>query len=442
MAENVTLKRIQNYWNDPYITGFSNEAFCRAVLPDSLSSEFSRMAGTSVLRKFMNGNYHDKGKGYADATVTQMLLKEISEDRKRGRDNMLGKIKKLMEQTMTPITAEHAIFTSLSVTTFIGLSSSELMYMQKLEQTIDTLREDGSNDSICYAIFLLVLTAVLRNKMVSLAQLYSEEAMLKRKSTASMRAPSNTDQSVRDPYFSDKDYMNNYYVYIFRQASDKLFSEGELTMRVGEDGVPKATLMMRDTKGADRDPITRKFCGTPYRSRYDKTVYIVMNDQFGALGILCFHHEEFAVSDLPMYYRTGLFISSYIRHATPTVRKIAILARKVDPTELPYVRGVLKTSGQKIIISEQQLDEFRNTFRDYPWMPEFERTFVPMIKSHARTCYCLDEGEILSHSLSRLDELDRIRIMLALKSLHEPGQKEKHNKIDCVDPSNLHRIMR
>jgi hypothetical protein len=89
------------------------------------------------------------------------------------------------------------------------------------------------------------------------------------------------------------------------------------------------------------------------------------------------------------------------------------------------------------VVTEQQLEDFCSMFRNYPWMEEFKRVFLPFIRSHA--CYCLDEGEILANSTSRLDELDRLRMMLALKSVMS---WKNYNRVDTADPSDLHKLMR
>jgi hypothetical protein len=167
----------------------------------------------------------------------------------------------------------------------------------------------------------------------------------------------------------------------------------------------------------------------------DKMIYIPMKDQFNSLGVLVFHYEKFITG--PMYYRTGLFLSSAARTKLPQVRRAAICARNLESREIAYVQGVLKSGGQQVVLTDRQLEDFCNLFRDYPWMEEFRRVFLPFIKSHV--CYCLDEGEILANSTSRLDELDRLKMMLALKSMMN---WKSFNRVDTSEPADLHKIMR
>jgi hypothetical protein len=63
--------------------------------------------------------------------------------------------------------------------------------------------------------------------------------------------------------------------------------------------------------------------------------------------------------------------------------------------------------------------------------------FLPFIRSHV--CYCLDEAELLANSTSRLDELDRMKMMLALKSMMN---WKSFNRVDTSEPADLHKIMR
>ena len=71
---------------------------------------------------------------------------------------------------------------------------------------------------------------------------------------------------------------------------------------------------------------------------------------------------------------------------------------------------------------------------------EFKSSILPFIQNQACTCYRFDENEILAYSLTRLDEQDRLKVMLALKSLAEANRRETRNSVDCLPHPDLHKL--
>ncbi len=165
-----------------------------------------------------------------------------------------------------------------------------------------------------------------------------------------------------------------------------------------------------------------------------------MRDQNEKLGILAFQYQKFNFG--AMYFRSGLFLSTTSDTNVPGVQRVAISARMLNADEIPYVEGFLKTSGTGITLTDHQPQLFRKQFGHYPWMEEFERSILPFILNHACTCYRFDEAEILSYSLTELDEQSRLKIMLALKSVSESNRRDTRNSMDCLPPCDLHKLFR
>lgn len=459
MKPTVTLKRIQHSWDQPELKKQKNEALAIALLSDNFNSVLVNEGctvqnlGDSTLGKFLNGNLRSKhSRAFANADITRRMIDHIQANNlipyrselemppRTCRESMLCNIRKWVDRTLPPMTGEHPLFTSLSLIDEETLSSGEKEQFYILQETINALRSDGTPEALTYAIFLLVLTSIFRHQMAALPELYDLQTVRETLcATQSAELPIPANQAP----FVDPDYMNDYWLYLFRIGYNRLYSRAHLSMRLDENGTPLAELSLYDTNDSaviNRVPIDRRFTGTPYRSAQDKAVYIVMQDQNDKLGILTFSHQNFNFG--PMYFRSGLFLSTSSESNVPMVQRVAISARKLEQEELPYAEGFLKTSGTGITLTDQQLQAFLKQFQNYPWMEEFERSILPFINSHACKCYRFDEAEILSYSLTELDEQDRLKIMLALKSLSESNRRESHTNLNCTPPPDLHKLFR
>lgn len=91
----------------------------------------------------------------------------------------------------------------------------------------------------------------------------------------------------------------------------------------------------------------------------------------------------------------------------------------------------------KITITENQINDFLETFAEAEWMNDFKKDFLPFIESHKCQCYSFSENEIISYTLSNMDELDRLKAIYSIKS-----KLDYPNSIDCKDPEKLHRLMK
>lgn len=448
MATFVTLKEIRKCWNHPELNGMDKAQFCAAILPDSFDCTCSAQPELythlcmppRTMSKFLNGNQHDKDSNYfAHSGLTRSLMDQIRYDRaiiyqdeKRKcytRKSMLEKLERWVNQTIPKMDGSHALFTKLRLVNMKELSSSDQGYFKPLVDCIDTLRKMNTSRSLAYALFLIILTAIFRQSMASLPELYSPQVIEDMSTTAS---------SELGTEFTDPGYMGDYSIYVYRTATNRMFEDGVLSLKSDPNGGCKAKLSIiatDDSPDSGYPPLRYLYEGKAMYSDRDKMVYIPMKDQFNSIGVLVFHYERFITG--PMYYRTALFLSSAARTKYPQVRRAAICARNLEPREIAYVQGVLKAGGQQIVLTDRQLEDFCSVFRDYPWMEEFKQVFLPFIRSHV--CYCLDEGEILANSMSRLDELDRMRMMLALKSMMS---WKSYNRLDTSEPSDLHKIMK
>ena len=195
-----------------------------------------------------------------------------------------------------------------------------------------------------------------------------------------------------------------------------------------------------------RSPITgeqkiqRIFRGVPMLSKRDRVVYMGMTDEKNTFAFLSFSHMHFSYA--PMYFRSGLLISSAPETKYPLAQRVAIVARKLTPEEMPYVWGLLKTSGKQLLLTESQYRIFRENFRDYAWMPDFEKHYAPLFEAHKKVFYCFNEEELLAWSIGDLSAEDRLRILLALRSVDNPSYVMQDKFLESVPPTRTHAIMK
>ena len=65
-----------------------------------------------------------------------------------------------------------------------------------------------------------------------------------------------------------------------------------------------------------------------------------------------------------------------------------------------------------------------------------------MFEIHKRSFYCFYEDELLSCSASDLPYQDRLRIMLALRSVDPPNDTSLHKFLRASPPPKTHTILK
>ena len=454
MKKVVTLNSIRDVWGLPELKEKNRQALALALVSDAFNREMTgggltvQSIGDSSVGNFVSGNFRAKSR--RDITnvglLKDMLIKieqdtnftyrkELDRPPTTCRRSMLRNIRYWVEQTVPAITPDHPLFTELELIEWDRIKPGERGQYQVIQGTIDALREENTPGSLVYAVFLLVMAGIFRELLATAPSLYELQTV--RAYIEGIDEEEAFSGYADDP-FVDPDYMHDYHVYLFRIGYNHLYNRAELRLRM-EEGKPFARMTLHDDGSYVKGRvIDRIFEGVPYRSAHDKSVYAMLRDQNGAMGILLFQHQKFNYGT--MYFRSGMFITRDSGMRVPVVQKVIICSRALSPGEYPYAEGFLKTGGSSITLTQGQLEDFMTAFRDYPWMEEFKSSILPFIQNHACTCYRFDENEILAYSLTRLDEQDRLKVMLALKSLAEANRRETRNSVDCLPHPDLHKL--
>ena len=462
---NLTLNFIKENWCAA-TASMDRRSFCREILPDSYDWELCRGQGEyfldpdspqslvdQTLMGLMRGNRKSlKNLTFASVAFTKDFQQKLAHNSPiRYRDpervpentveNMLAKLRRMIRRLCAPMDRNHMLFTHMDVRP-IGEGPEGAEY-EKLRLILEMLLERETEAALTYALFLMIVTAILQSRLGAVQHLYSHETIERILSDDEQAPVLEVEGSSHVP-FTDPNYMHSYHIYFYRDTPDKSLWEGILEMRMNESGTRAMASMVLNSRG--RSPFTgdleiqRIFRGVPMLSKRDHVVYIGMTDERNTFAFLSFSHTRFNFA--PMYFRSGLLVSSAPETKYPIAQRVAIVARELRPEEIPYVWGLLKTGGKQLLLTEQQYRLFRETFRDYPWMPEFEAHYAPLFEAHKKTVYCFNEDELLAWSIGELSQEDRLRILLALRSVDNPGNRMQDKFLESVPPTRTHALMK
>lgn len=466
MSVNITLNFIRENWSSATRT-MDRRPFCLAVLPDAYDAAlcdnqgghfFSPDAPGWLSDQTVNGLMRGNRKSavnltYASAAFTKDLQGKLQSnapvsyrDPRRPDvpcvENMLSKIRALVRCHGTPRTREHPLFTRMDFGTLGECDETIHKAYRRIRMAMERLLERETETSLSYAIFLLVVTAILQDRILAVDHLYNPAA-IEQVLESDTDAPLLETGSRRHIPFTDPDYMNDYHIYLHHDTSNTLFRAGHLSLRADGQGRSTATLTIESTVEspiAGRQSIQLTYTGRPMLSQTDKTVYLALTDQNDSLVYLTFPYTHFNFA--PMYFRLALLVSREPETRHPQVQQAAIVARDLGEEELPYINGLLRTSGKQILITPRQLEVFLSEFRDYPWMGDFRANYLPIFETHKREFYCFYEDELLSCSASDLPYEDRLRILLALRSVDPPNDNSLHKFLRATPPPKTHTILK
>lgn len=460
---NLTLNFIRDTWCSA-TASMDRLSFCRAVLPDSYDAALCRGQGDHFLDPenpqhladqtvmgIMRGNRKSASNlSFASTAFTKDFQQKLAHNspiryREAERsdentvENMLGKLRLMIRRFCAPLDRNHMLFTHMDFST-LGQGSEGADFAQ-IQLVVHMLLERETETSLTYALFLMIITAILQSRVVTVKHLYAPEAV-ERVLSGDEEAPVLEVEGRNQVPFTDPNYMHTYHIYFYRDTPDKELWRGKLTMRATRN---RATASMTLTSRS-RNPITgeaeiqRVFQGVPMLSKQDRIVYIGMTDAYNAFAFLTFPYMHFNFS--PMYFRSGLLVSAAPETKYPIAQRVAISARELTVEEIPYVWGLLKTDGKQVIMTQNQYRLFLEKFRDYPWMEAFLAHYAPQFEAHKKTVYCFNEEELLAWSIGDLSQEDRLRILLALRSVDNPSNIMQGKFLESIPPARTHTIMK
>lgn len=448
MKKEATLRNIAHWWKragnptHPYTC-------IDKLLPDILNKDLVRSDQlidfkASGYTHLLDGSYRSDGKGdFANVIKLQKLREAIGENSKIEyqedggftycRDNMLCKIRCLVSQT--PLYQFKSLLGELTVLPFKRQSDEQ----EKIIKAIQTLFQAETEETCTYGMFLLILSSIFREMMIcdKIKELYSEECV-KRVLNEAYR---NNAFKKAHEVLADEKYMNRTYrVYMYRSSmwdKEHLYDCGILKL----DTV--TTLEIQDTyrySGSEKgDPITYLYKGTPIKA--NGIVYIFMNDENReSPGILTFSYCDFDNGE-PMYFRLALFLS--VDKGKPQVQRAVIApeSMELNGAAESAVRGVLRTSGRQIFLTDEELANFEARLSDKNWMENFKNVFEGQIKRSAFTQYLIDEKNILEYSSNSFSQEDLVEIACSLKDFSDSRFPGKGTHVDCDPPEHFHRLI-
>lgn len=452
----LTLRKIITIWTKDILVDLRVKDFLVKLLPDVFNASltphniyrryhgFSQMS-ESAMNNFLRGNRRsDNHKSYAVSGLTddiKSVLLNIQEitysDGKEpisAKESMIQNIWNINNQYHIKFDRNHSLFNDLDI-------SVHAVYDPKLSNQLELLLNHGSQRSLCYCLFLMILVSIYQDHICDFKEYYRQDIiqneMTKTLFDDGLDVFKNINLTNKNyQYFTNRKYMHTYRAFTHHAIYNKIFPVGEVTMQHTSDNKAQLTLILKtdpDWAASGNQNLSVKYVGTPILNTSDSTVFCIMTNNDGRFGILCFRYDHFNVSD--MFCRTCLFISTFPNPRTPQVKKLILCSKDVDEASLPYIDGLLKLNLQSVTITDSQLQMFLEDFKDAHWMTQFKESILPFILQHEHKAYTFNENEILNYSLTNMTHEDKIRVIQALKS------KSIHpTKVDCRDLENLHLL--
>lgn len=457
----ATLQNIAQYLNMPATGKNKNYALALMFLPDILDPSLLdepmdaiHWGASKTQHYLIRGNYGEHSNiqtkdgielaeasgEFSNKSNTMDLLAAIKNNTTivyknglgvdRVQENMRRKLDYLIERTAKEKLS--ALFQELEVLPFLRPEPWE-----QVSHTIKTLAQKGNYN---YALFLLVLTAVFRGDIEQLKFLYSHEEIQK-----VMLGRSRENLPEDCVYFTNSKYTGKeYQVFLYRRlhGEDTLFRKG--TFFIDDTGpIPEARMELWDDF---KEPCAHCFVGTPMLT--GKTVYIHMGDRLAqnALGILCFEYEDFS-KELPMYFRSGLFLSNHFRFNTPQVQKVIFTLKKREELtsgDETAIRGQLRTSGSNIVFNREELTEFCESpsVCNESWVPKFRKWIQPALMQGDFANCCITEEAIRNFPKGDFSSQELTKIAFAFKDYSESHWRKKNTFVTCEVPEDFHYLVR
>ena len=466
MSVNLTLNFIRDNWCSA-TANMERRDFCLSVLPDCYDPALCREQGSdfftegrpralapATLNSLMRGNRKSStNPACASVSFTKDFLGKLhSNDPIRYRDperpdipcvsHMVEKIRHQVRSFAAPRSRNHPLFTHADLAPLGECDETLCMAYNKVQCALGLLLERETEYSLSYAIFLLVITSILQDRIQAVSHLYSMQA-IEQVLESDHDAPLLEIDSRMHVPFTDPNYMNSYHVYLYRETSTIRLVRGVLTMSLDERRQPRAVLRMDTDMESPFSGLThvqRVYSGKPMLNKTNQVVYLPMTNAEGAMLYLTFPYTVFKYA--PMYFRSATVVYTDAETGYPVVKRMVLTGRDMTEEEIPYVEGLLRTGGKRILMTPKQLEIFREEFRDYPWMADFLKNYLPMFESHQLSFYCFNEDELLACSASELPYADRLRLMLALKSVSPPNDPALEKFLKTVPPSKTYSIMK
>lgn len=283
----------------------------------------------------------------------------------------------------------------------------------------------------------MVIAAVCRILHISVSWLFAEDETEEEEVSFSQHCGKEKMDKNLYSVLTDEHYMHTYHCYIYKPMYKRLYRSCELVMEKVSEDKANAFLKICDevVRFGEKKPHVNNFTGVPVLCKSDNLVYIVFTSSLGYIQILCFQYKPYKTAE--MYFRTGFLIMVNPSNAMPQMQKVVLSSRKLEVEELPYIEGLLKVSGDNIMLTQESMAELFEENSDNPLMQRFEKEFMPLFKLLEHTCYVVNEKEIMSYSASRMSERERLKAIMLLK-----GKSQLPREINIKDHEELPRLIR
>lgn len=446
----VTIVDIVKIWNHPILNTLKKaekrQELCQYLLPfeysdhPSYSHYFNKDhygLSDSTLRMLVNGNRKSRSKNIiylAHADFTNELISLLNNNEIynniRPRQSLYTKILDL--QYHYPITKDHSIFTNILLLPDEPYGKGYQTY-EKLRNIMIELLEINSNESIAYALMILILAGWLQWKIEDIPWLYNQNEIYNYFNQISSK-----NKSLISP-LDDPHYMHTYHAYLYRHSKNQLFEYATLTIKQDYIYTNTATLSLRYKSGADMQYYTLTYEGHLQYSAPDHTIVGTLTNKAGNILQIQFYYDSFRKD---MYYRQGIVTFKSTISASPLTQKIILTKKEVEKEKIPYIKGLLSMNTHIMIYTLQMLESFKNQFNDYTWYNTFNHDMYDYIYNHIQSSNILNLDEIYAHFITSIPKTQLIEILLALRSIDLAGYEDCSHYATFIHNQDIHELFK
>lgn len=173
--ERVSLNQIKRYLGNNELKRKKDYELIEAFFPKWSADPFGINAGTSQetiiknVQFFCSGNR--KGNRLANVEEINAIIDNVNNDSTL-IEGVLERTRKWVKG-IPPVSKDNSVFLRLVLKSAEKLSTYEEKQFDVLEQTIDKLRQENTEDSLAYALLLLVMVGVLQERITDIPHIYN-----------------------------------------------------------------------------------------------------------------------------------------------------------------------------------------------------------------------------------------------------------------------------
>lgn len=239
---------------------------------------------------------------------------------------------------------------------------------------------------------------------------------------------------------TDQAYMNTYYCYLHKPTYSGKYEAGTLTISRDEEKGSQAVLELHDSEGSGyRKTQEKRYVGTPVICRSEGVIFITLTCERGRSLFLSFSYIDYRSTS--MYFRMASAIVVNPLTKTPQFQNMVLSLRKLEPEEIPYMKGLLKVMPEEVVIPGEDLEALFEKYADLDFMQQFRKEFLPLLQILKKDCYIFKATELIAYTGSNMKKENRLRAIMLIKQA-ACASEEINNEHDNQGVDGVQRLFK